>query len=393
MELFQKNTDQVLFGPGDPCALNSFYSWSANASADGNTADNAAKVRQLCEKLMGPGGALNFYSTASNQTNPFNALGFSFETAIVSGNTSLRSESSDTVTLGGVLRSPFKNPLAQFTVSVDYFKITVEDAIGVVQLNSLYGGIYRHCYDPAFNTNMDPNDSFCQQIPRDQVSGAKDPNPRLSYSNVGGIVSQGIDVSFNWSAALSDMGIGFIPGRFSYALNGNYMIKDARQAAPGEPFEEFTGLSGFGSFRWTIYNTFSWLNGPANASLNWRHYPSTESYGHFSGQDLRVQGIDAYNIFDLSLGYQLTQGLQLRAGVDNLFNKAPPVSDFNPGDGGPGTERLQPRQHRRRRCVRPAGSALLPRCEAVAVETAALLDTPVFGPSEIRESEGPLRWN
>jgi hypothetical protein len=31
--------------------------------------------------------------------------------------------------LGAVLRSPFKNPLAQFTVSVDYFKITVADAM------------------------------------------------------------------------------------------------------------------------------------------------------------------------------------------------------------------------------------------------------------------------
>jgi len=342
VELFQKNTDQVLFGPGDPCALNSLYSWSANASANNNTAANAAKVRQLCEKLMGTAGALNFYSTASNQTNPFNALGFSFETAIVSGNTSLKSESSDTWTLGAVLRSPFKNPLSQFTVSVDYFKITVGDAIGVVQLNSLYGGIYRHCYDPAFNTSLDPNDSFCRQVPRDQVTGRKDPNPRLSYSNVGGIVSQGVDVAFNWSAALSDMGIHFIPGRVSYALNGNYMIKDARQAAPGEPFEEFTGLSGFGSFRWTAYNTFGWFNGAANASLNWRYYPSTESYTHSTGQNDRIQGIGAYNIFDLSAGYQITPALQLRAGVDNLFNKAPPVSDFDPGVGGPGTTGYAP---------------------------------------------------
>jgi outer membrane receptor protein involved in Fe transport len=206
----------------------------------------------------------------------------------------------------------------------------------------LYGGIYRHCYDAAFNTNLDPNDEFCQQVPRDQVSGRKDPNPRLSYSNVGGIISQGVDLAFNWSAALSDMGIDFIPGRFAYSLNGNYMIKDARQAAPGEPFEEFTGLSGFGSFRWTAYNTFTWSNGTTNASLNWRHFPSTESYTHFSGRDLRVKGIAAYDIFDLSAGYQLTQALQLRAGVDNLFNKAPPVSDYNPGDGGPGTDGYSP---------------------------------------------------
>jgi outer membrane receptor protein involved in Fe transport len=335
--MFQRNTDQVLFGPGDPCSTGSPLSWGANPTANNNTAAKAAQVRALCEKLMGPTGTVNYYSTTSNNTD----FGFSFETAIVSGNPSLVSESSDTWTLGAVLRSPFKNPLAQFTLSVDYFKITVADSIGVVQLNSLYGGIYRHCFDIAFNPTLDPNSQFCQQLPRQQTNGGK-ANPELTYSNVGGIISQGIDLSFNWSAALADMGIHFMPGRFSYSLNGNYMIKDARQAAPGEPFEEFTGLSGFGSFRWTIYNTFAWFNGPASVSLNWRYYPSTQAYSDFAGLDHRVKGIGAYNIFDLSMAYAFSPKLQLRGGVQNLLNKAPPISDFNPGDGGPGTPGYNP---------------------------------------------------
>ena len=44
----------------------------------------------------------------------------------------------------------------------------------------------------------------------------------------------------------------------------------------------------------------------------------------------------------MSAGYQITPALQLRAGVDNLFNKAPPVSDFDPGVGGPGTTGYAP---------------------------------------------------
>jgi iron complex outermembrane recepter protein len=344
VELFQKDSDQFLFGPGDPCALNSGLSWSVNPTANGNTPEKAAQVRQVCEALMGASGAAAFYANpnGANHTNFFNGLGFSFEFARVSGNPDLKSESSDTVTLGAVLRSPFKNPLAQFSVSVDYFKIEVADAIGIVQLNSLYGGIYRHCYDPAFNTALDPNDSFCQQVPRDTNTGAKLANPRITYSNVGGIVSEGIDLSFNWSAALSDMGVSFIPGRVSYGLNGNYLMEDGRQAAPGEPFEEFTGLSGFGSFKWTVFNTFGWFNGPANATLRWRHYPGTEAYSHFAGIDEKVQGISSYSIFDMSLGYSLGRGLQLRAGVDNLLDKAPPIADFNPGVGGPGTEDYSP---------------------------------------------------
>ena len=341
-ELFQKDSDSFKFGPGDPCALNSSLSWSANATANGNTPEKAAQVRQLCEGLMGASGAAAFYADSSNQTNFFNALGFSFEFARVSGNQNLKSESSSTWTLGAVMRSPFQSPLAQFSVSMDYFKIEVEDAIGTVELNSLNGGIYRHCYDPQYNPTQDPNNEFCLQVPRDPNTGRKLANPRVFYSNVGGIVSEGVDVSFNWSAALSDLGVSFIPGRISYGLNGNYLIEDARQAAPGEPFEEFTGLSGFGSFRWSMFNTFGWFNGPANASLRWRHYPSSESYSHFSGLDERVQGIDSYNIMDLSFGYSLSQGLQLRAGVDNLLDKAPPISDYNPGEGGPGTTGYNP---------------------------------------------------
>lgn len=336
VELFQKDTDAFKFGPGDPCALNNSYSWSANPNANGNTPERAAQVRQLCEALMGPAGAAAFYSDPASYNEFF--PGFSFEFARISGNPNLHSESSDTVTIGAVLRSPFQHPLAQFTVATDYYKIEVEDAIGTVELNSLYGGIYRHCYDPQYNPTLDPNNEFCLQVPRDQSTGRKMANPRISYSNVGGIITEGVDLSFNWSAALADLGIRIIPGRVSFGTNANYMIKDARQAAPGEPFEEFTGLSGFGSFRWTMYNTFGWFNGPMNASLRWRYYPSTQAYLAFAGIDERVQGIDAYNIFDLTFGYSFGRGLQLRAGIDNLFNKEPPISDYNPGEGGPGTD-------------------------------------------------------
>lgn len=361
VELFQKDSDAFKVGPGDPCALNSPHSWSVNPNATLNVpgqpgynpnapdstqeeiaeqAARAAQVRQLCEQLMGPAGAAAFY----NDPGSFNEFfpGLSFEFARVSGNPNLKSESSDTWTLGAVLRSPFRHPLAQFTVSADYYKIEVADAIATIELFSLYGGIYRHCYDPQYNPTMDPDNEFCRKVPRNQDNGRKVANPRITYDNVGGIITEGVDLSFNWSATLADLGLRRVPGRVSFGTIANYMIEDGRQAAPGEPFEEFTGLSGFGSFRWTMFNTFGWMHGPMNASLRWRYYPSTQSYSAFSGLDERVKGIDAYSLLDLSFGYTFPGGLSVRAGVDNLLNKEPPIADFNPGDGGPGTDGYNP---------------------------------------------------
>ncbi|MET0279878.1 MAG: TonB-dependent receptor [Steroidobacteraceae bacterium] len=347
VELFE-NRDDVKVGTGDPCALTSEFTWSANPNATfllGNatpqTPAKAAAVRALCEKMMGPAGAQVFYSTQSNLTGtPFSNF-ISFDSVRLVGNQDLKSEGSDTWTLGLVLRSPFTHPLAAFTTSIDYFKIKVSDSISNPQLFSLNGGIPRHCFDVMYNTTMDPNDPNCLQSARDQTTGLKQGGTELRYENVGTVISEGIDLSFNWSAALADFGVTAVPGRIAFGTNANYVLRDGRQTQAGEPFEEFTGLSGFGSFRWSVFNTLSWFSGPVNTSLRWRHYPSLKSYARSADPTSPVEGAAPYDIVDMSFGYSFSSKLALRAGVDNVLAKEPPIDGFNP-TGGPGSSTYSP---------------------------------------------------
>jgi outer membrane receptor protein involved in Fe transport len=84
-----------------------------------------------------------------------------------------------------------------------------------------------------------------------------------------------------------------------------------------------------GSFRWKLLNNFSYSIGPANVSLQWQHLPSAKSIAYPFNSDTPFVGSPAYDLFNLSATYGLMEGVALRAGVDNLFDKAPPLTEYN----------------------------------------------------------------
>jgi len=42
-----------------------------------------------------------------------------------------------------------------------------------------------------------------------------------------------------------------------------------------------------------------------------------------------ITGYPAYDLFNLDVNYNLTDKVSVRAGVDNLFNRAPPIGGVN----------------------------------------------------------------
>jgi outer membrane receptor protein involved in Fe transport len=343
VELFDPGSSAVQIAPGDPCSAQiAAFLGGSRYSANPATNPDAAKVRALCQHQMGA-GAGPYYAG----DNPGTAFAFWFVGVNAVGNPELKNEKSDTWTLGTVWRSPFSHPLAKFTATLDWFKIDVANAIYLPQLSTGSGSPLQGCFDTAVNGALaalagDGSDTpaelaaaaaplACSLITRNPANGAVLTNQNLPYDNVGAIISEGIDLSFNWSASLADMGLE-LPGRISYGLNASYMIEDKRQSIKGAPFDDFTGVSGWGGVRWSYTNTFSYFNGAFNTSLNWRHYPSLTSSGRFLGTDVRQEGVDPYDILGLSFGYAIGRNLSLRAGVDNLLGVDPPLSNKNPGD-------------------------------------------------------------
>lgn len=345
VELFDPGSSAVQIAPGDVCSklIGAAFTGAAYSANPATNPQNASKVEALCRYQMGAAGAQSYYAG----DNTFKAFGFWFVGVNGVGNPNLKNEKSDTWTVGAVWRSPFQHPLARFTTTLDWFKISVANAIFIPQLSTGSGSPLQGCFDVNFNPALaalkgDGTDSAdalaaaaapgaCGLIVRDPTTGNPITNQDTPYENVGEIVSEGLDFSFNWSASLTDLGLN-IPGRVSYGANASYMLTDKRQSIQGAPFDDFTGVAGWGGVRWSFTNTFGYFNGPVNASLSWRHYPSLTSSGRFLGTDPRQEGIDAYDILDLSFGYSVSRNLSLRAGVNNLMDKNPPISNKNPGN-------------------------------------------------------------
>ena len=95
------------------------------------------------------------------------------------------------------------------------------------------------------------------------------------------------------------------------------------------------GVNSGASFEYRIFGTVGYNWGPANISLQWQHIPATEDGAEvffLNGQapeGTDNSGIPAYNLFNLNAGYQVNDNLRLRAGIDNLFGKRPPITGID----------------------------------------------------------------
>ena len=217
---------------GDICSQNSNYFISANATAPGNTAGQAADVQAVCKAVMnntgGPGTGDAYYQ--AGRTQPAAGAGFAFPT--ISGNPNLRPEVADTYTAGVVISSPFATPLlSRLRLSVDWYDVKIQNAIGVSPAATI-----QRCFDPFYN----PLVTGASSDPAKAVAAATstacagptttvtyDPAPALgqgritaTYTNEGEAHISGFDAQLDWGA---DLG----PGTLSLNVVGSYTFNTA----------------------------------------------------------------------------------------------------------------------------------------------------------------------
>jgi len=324
-------------GGGDVCRRNNTLAWSANSAVNSNAANVEATCRILMDQSIAGTGNV-FYS------NPqfFNALGPAFAFPTLVGNPNVEPESAKTWTVGAVVNSPIQGGLLdRLRLSVDYYNIKVDNAIGPLTLDTAQ----RFCFDPTFNPAISTSPAtaaatpFCQAIGRVAGDGALG-NVQVTYLNNGRFRTEGIDLQLDWSVPVG-------PGTLSLNTVFNYLITlksaplPASAGAAGQ-LVEYAGTLGPagsnavaenglnpGSFRWKMLNTLSYSVGPANIALQWQHLPSAKSIAYPLNNATPFVGSPAYDLFNLSGTYALTEGVTLRAGVDNLLDKAPPLTEYN----------------------------------------------------------------
>ncbi|KRA83259.1 hypothetical protein ASD76_04150 [Altererythrobacter sp. Root672] len=338
---------------GDVCSTANPNAFSANNGSNpingaGNSggAAGALDVEAVCRALMaqaGPDAAALYYGggVALGQTPTTNqapgSFGFAFPTLI--GNPNLSPETADTWTAGLVIQSPMDSGLlSRLRLSVDWYDITVKDAIGAQTV----GAVLQQCFDPQFNplvtgasasttaANAAANNAFCQLVPRNGTGQLG--NVKITYTNDGRVHLSGIDAQLDWGY---DIG----PGTFTLNTVFNYQMDFESSALyPALPLVDYVGTTGSGEnglnpnvFEYRIFTTVGYSWGPARVALQWQYYPGLEDGGEATvpGGTPNQSGWPSYNLFSLNTSYQLTDDIGLRFGIDNLFNKRPPLGNIN----------------------------------------------------------------
>ena len=323
---------------GDVCSQRSLYRISANPTAAG--APLAADVQAVCRAVMdntgGPGTSAGYYGRPVAQ-QPAPGAGFSFPTYV--GNPNLEPEVADTYTAGVVIRSPFRTAaLSRLRLSVDYYNIKLSKAIGV----SASAGL-QQCFDPFFNpavTGAAGNAAQAQQASKSLAcSGITyDPAPILglgrisaAYSNSGTVDIAGIDGQLDWGF---DLG----PGVVTMNAVVNYYLHYKVAELASNPLVDYKGTFGttsagldIGAYDYRILGTLGYRIDGASLALQWQHLPSVEDTGEATavGGTPNV-GAPAYDVFALNGNYGITDDINIRFGVENLFDKAPPLTNYIP---------------------------------------------------------------
>jgi iron complex outermembrane receptor protein len=243
------------------------------------------------------------------------------------GNPDLGEESSDTRTLGIVLTPEFLPDLA---VTVDYFDITLDDAIAQL------GGGPQNTLNLCYLTVRDASSDFCQAVHRNPATGAITVPYSLDVlqANIGGLQTSGIDLQARWGF---DVGGGRVDVGTAWTYTDEFTVTPM-QAVPentnecaggygstcGEPIPQYKGVT-----------RFTWTTGALGLSLRHRFIDSVMTDRYLLPQrrnaapppleSLTNPKLDAQSYFDLSLTWDFGDKAELFAGVNNVFDTEPPI--------------------------------------------------------------------
>ena len=151
-------------------------------------------------------------------------------------------------------------------------------------------------------------------------------------------MTKGIDFVANYNMNLDDFGLTGMGG-LSFNLTGTWLDTLENTPFDGAPALEcagyYEGNCGFGSPEWRHRFTTSW-NTPWNVNLllTWRYHGEVEHFGSATAAPNRIDRyFDAYNWIDIGATWQVFDNTRFRVGINNVFDKDPPISYSQNGNG------------------------------------------------------------
>lgn len=312
-ELFspQQGTQLVIGTPpsalGDPCDVRS----------TARTGANGAQVAALCVAQGIPQAAISSY------TFPTTATG-----QLVSGNTNLTPERADTFNAGFVLNSPFQSGLlSDFTLSVDYYNISVKNVISNVPGLT----VLSKCFNlDGSNPGYDRNNLYCGLLTRDNSGQLV--NVATPFLNLGSVKTDGVEAQFNWT----------VPSPFLRGDSGRLFVNAAvgwlhkykLQLIPGAAELDYTGISngaaGVSSLppratpKWKSVTSFGYRSDTTSLGLRWRYQSGMKDTTSVLTPATAQVGVGAYALWDMFGTVKVNKTIEFRAGVNNLFDRGLP---------------------------------------------------------------------
>jgi iron complex outermembrane receptor protein len=245
-----------------------------------------------------------------------------------SGNAGLQPEKSDTYSVGIVLQPRF---IENFTTSVDWFEIKVNDTVGPVGADVILG----NCLNGVA--------AACNAVHRDAGGTLwRSPNGFVQDPNInfGSLSTKGIDVKMNYRTPIP------AAGSMSFSLEGTRLIDLQTQPLTGGPSYNCSALFGAicgapsPSWRHVFNTTWSTPWDGLDVTLRWRYLGKADS--ELTSTDPQLTGkalpqtshIPAYNYIDLTARFNLYKSISLQLGVNNVTDKDPPLIDSGGGGFG-----------------------------------------------------------
>jgi outer membrane receptor protein involved in Fe transport len=257
-------------------------------------------------------------------------------TQLQGGNPDLRPEQADTWTVGLTLKP---RALPEFSGSIDYYRIKLKDGVGALDAEV----IMRNCLDTGEPT-------YCSQLRRHPITGTLNGASVTGGGyivqtnvNISASVLSGIDAQAAWRKSLGAY------GNLRLLLNGTWMLSNSTTPLPGAGSYDCTGLFGPScqtvnpEWRHNARATWELPQGVA-ISATWRFIGAVGLDNNDSNPLLAGAALGAPVIFrarmpavsylDLSASWHASDHLQVRGGINNIFDRDPPLASFELVSGG-----------------------------------------------------------
>jgi outer membrane receptor protein involved in Fe transport len=255
--------------------------------------------------------------------------------ALSGGNPDLDPEFADTYTFGVAWQPSLGDNTVR--VAVDWFSYELDDTIGSVGAST----IVTRCFNAqGANPTYDNSNLWCQLFSRSTAGIAED--VLQTDQNLGVFKAEGIDFQLDYSRP-------FGPGEFRAGLALTHLTNWERQEDPASPLVAVDG-----TITINVAEAFPDLKGILNLGYQYSDFDFGWTVRYIAGMDVvnndaaRTLSADScgailpptclppvattvpsYDYHRFTAGWQATEGLRLALGVDNLFDKDPPIYTTN----------------------------------------------------------------